>query len=140
MSITRTQSVKAPAGVRAPWTTELMAAGAAVAAGLLGWLLLVPLGGIEIAANMGGAVKTVGALDIAITAFGAGVIGLLALRVLERLTARALTVWTVVAVAVLAVSFVGPAMAVSTPAMWALVGLHVLVAGAVIAVGRWSRR
>ena len=60
MSITRTQSVKAPAGVRAPWTTELIAAGAAVAAGLLGWLLLVPLGGIEIAANMGGAVKTVG--------------------------------------------------------------------------------
>ena len=76
---------------------------------------------------MGGAVKTVGALDIAITAFGAGVIGLLALRVLERLTARALTVWTVVAVAVLAVSFVGPAMAVTI-----LVGL--VVAG----VRQWA--
>ena len=108
---------QATTGSRVSWSTELVGAAAAVACALVLWATLVPLGGLELAADMGGSVKQIGVLDIALTAFGAGLVGLLALRVLERFTGRAVTIWTVTALVVLVLSYGGALMAVSTAAM-----------------------
>ena len=124
---------QATTGSRVSWSTELVGAAAAVACALVLWATLVPLGGLELAADMGGSVKQIGVLDIALTAFGAGLVGLLALRVLERFTGRAVTIWTVTALVVLVLSYGGALMAVSTAAMWALIGLHSVVAAVIIA-------
>ena len=131
---------QATTGSRVSWSTELVGAAAAVACALVLWATLVPLGGLELAADMGGSVKQIGVLDIALTAFGAGRLGLLALRVLERFTGRAVTIWTVTALVVLVLSYGGALMAVSTAAMWALIGLHSVVAAVIIAVGVRTRR
>lgn len=131
---------QATTGSRVSWSTELVGAAAAVACVLVLWATLVPLGGLELAADMGGSVKQIGVLDIALTAFGAGLVGLLALRVLERFTGRAVTIWTVTALVVLVLSYGGALMAVSTAAMWALIGLHSVVAAVIIAVGVRTRR
>ena len=131
---------QATTGSRVSWSTELVGAAAAVACALVLWATLVPLGGLELAADMGGSVKQIGVLDIALTAFGAGLVGLLALRVLERFTGRAVNIWTVTALVVLVLSYGGALMAVSTAAMWALIGLHSVVAAVIIAVGVRTRR
>ena len=131
---------QATTGSRVSWSTELVGAAAAVACALVLWATLVPLGGLELAADMGGSVKQIGVLDIALTAFGAGLVGLLALRVLERFTGRAVTIWTVTALVVLVLSYGGALMAVSTAAMWALIGLHSVVGAVIIAVGVRTRR
>lgn len=131
---------QATTGSRVSWSTELVGAAAAVACALVLWATLVPLGGLELAADMGGSVKQIGALDVGLTAFGAGLIGLLALRVLERFTPKARTIWTITALVVLALSYAGAVMATNTAAMWSLIGLHSLVAAVVIAVGVRSRR
>lgn len=131
---------QATTGSRVSWSTELVGAAAAVACALVLWATLVPLGGLELAADMGGSVKRIGALDVGLTAFGAGLVGLLALRVLERFTPKALTIWTVTAIVVLVLSCGGALMAISTAAMWALVSLHTLVAAVIVAVGRRTRR
>ncbi|MFT4297113.1 MAG: DUF6069 family protein [Micropruina sp.] len=126
---------------RAAWTTELVGACAAAICALVLWTTLVPLGGLDLAADLGGGtIKQIGALDVGLAAFGAGLVGLLALRLLERFTAKAVTIWTVAAGVVLAASYVGAAMATSTAAMWALVSLHTLVGVVIIAVGVRSRR
>ncbi|MFT4226250.1 DUF6069 family protein [Micropruina sp.] len=125
---------------RAPWSTELVGAGAAVVCALVLWTTLVPLGGVDLSADMGGSVKQIGALDVGLTALGAGLIGLLALRVLERFTPKARTIWTITALVVLVLSYAGAVMATNTAAMWSLIGLHSLVAAVVIAVGVRSRR
>jgi uncharacterized protein DUF6069 len=130
----------ATTGGRTSWSTELVGAGAAVVCALVLWTTLVPLGGVDLSADLGGSVKQIGALDVGLTALGAGLIGLLALRVLERFTPKARTIWTVTALVVLVLSYAGAAMATSTAAMWSLIGLHTLVAAVVIAVGVRSRR
>lgn len=67
--------------------------------------------------------------SIVVTGAGAGL-----LRMLERRTTRARRVWTVVAVVVWAVSFVGPLSATQLSGGAVLAGLHLLV-GAVVIVG-----
>lgn len=55
------------------------------------------------------------------------------LAVLEKSTARAGRIWTIIAVAVLAFSLLGPLVAVTTAATLVLLGMHVLVGGVLIA-------
>ncbi len=125
---------------RAHWSTELVGAGAAVVCALVLWTTLVLLGGLDLAVDTGGTIRQIGAADVALAAFGAGLIGLLGLRLLERFTPKARTIWTVIAVAVLIASYAGVLAATGTAAMWALVGLHTLVGVVIIAVGVRSRR
>lgn len=125
---------------RTPWTTDLVGAGAAAICALVLWTALVPLGGLDLAVAMNDDVTYVGAPAVAIAAFVAALGGLLALRILERFTRRALAVWTVLAVVVLAVSLAGPLGAQSLPAMLGLIGLHTTVAAVVLAIGHLSRR
>lgn len=125
---------------RVPWWVDVAGAAAAAVAALLTWVAVTSVGGVDLAAVEGGAVQHVGAVEVGLAAFVAGLVGLLALRLLGRWTPRSLTVWTWLAVAVLVVSMLGPASATSPAAAAGLVCLHIVVAAVVIATARWSRR
>jgi len=80
---------------------------------------------------------TLGAVVLTPLLVGLAAVGLL--RTLERRTARGLRTWTIVAVAVWALSFVGPISATHLSAGLVLATLHLAV-GAVVVVGlRLSR-
>lgn len=61
-------------------------------------------------------------------------------RILEASMARALEVWTALAVVVTTLSLLGPLTATSEAAVGALVSLHAVVAAVVIASAQASRR
>ena len=81
---------------------------AATVATLLGWVIAVPLAGVELTARTGSDVQRVTPVAVAVSTLLAGLAGWALLALLERLTARARTVWTVVAALVLLVSLLGP--------------------------------
>ncbi|MFE2615152.1 DUF6069 family protein [Micromonospora chalcea] len=110
---------------------------AATVATLLGWVIAVPLAGVELTARTGSDVQRVTpvAVAVAVSTLLAGLAGWALLALLERLTARARPVWTVVATLVLLVSLLGPlGGGVGRPATLTLVAFH-LVAGTVLITG-----
>ena len=117
----------------------LVAAGA-VAAALGGWLVAVPLLGIDLAVQPAAGTtpsgtQTVGVGAVLAASLTAALLGWALLAVLERWTTRARTTWTVVAAVVLVLSLAGPVIgARTTPAAVALVALH-LVVGSVLILG-----
>ncbi|OLT21866.1 hypothetical protein BJF78_33685 [Pseudonocardia sp. CNS-139] len=106
--------------------------GAALAA-LAVWVLAVPVGGLDLAAApIGGPVAPVGPVAVAAGPLVSGLCGWALLAVLERRTARARRVWTVIAFIVLALSLVNPLVGGVGPAsVLTLVAMH-LVTGAVL--------
>ncbi|MEU4441489.1 DUF6069 family protein [Micromonospora chalcea] len=108
---------------------------AATVATLLGWVVAVPLAGVELTARTGSDVQRVTPVAVAVSTLLAGLSGWALLALLERLTARARTVWTVVAGLVLLVSLLGPlGGGVGRAATLTLVAFH-LVAGTVLITG-----
>lgn len=108
---------------------------AATVATLLGWVVAVPLAGVELTARTGSDVQRVTPVAVAVSTLLAGLSGWALLALLERLTARARTVWTVVAGLVLLVSLLGPLSGgVGGAATLTLVAFH-LVAGTVLIIG-----
>jgi hypothetical protein len=114
-------------------------AGAAVAA-VVAWLCAAQLAGIDLTVSLSGDEQHVGGVAVAVSTVVVGLIGIVALRVLERLTSAALKVWTVVALAVALVSLLGPLSATSPAAKGTLIGLHAVVSVIVIVTARHSRR
>lgn len=116
---------------------------AAGSAALAGWLVTVPLLGVDLRVQPGGGpVQTVGAATVLVTSLTAALAAWALLALLERSTRRARTTWTVVATLVLLLSVAGPlTSAVTAAAGFALAALHLLV-GAVLIPGlrRTSRR
>ncbi|NUT04181.1 MAG: hypothetical protein HOV76_11935 [Hamadaea sp.] len=114
---------------------------AAVAVAGAGYALLSGPAGIDLAARTGTSTQEVTlawALGAAAVTALAGW-GLLAL--LERLTAKALTIWTVIAAGFLALSvLLGPTAGVSGSAKLGLAALHLAVGAVVIPGLRWSAR
>lgn len=107
----------------------------AAAAGLAVWIAAVPVLGVEITARSGDGEMVVGAPAVAVAGVVAALAGWALLALLERAGARARTVWTRVALAVLVASLVPPLLQATTVAAGAvLVAMHVAV-GAVIVVG-----
>jgi hypothetical protein len=108
--------------------------GAGLAA-LVVWLLAVPVGGIELAANPQGVVQQIGLDQVLIVALGAGLVGWGLLAALERLVpARARLIWTIVAAVVLVLSLFGPIGAgVGVASKLVLSVLH-LVVGALLII------
>src|SRR5262245_35650430 len=85
---------------------------------------------LEVKSGSGTTLVTVGSvivMTLLVTAAGAGL-----LRLLERRTARALRVWTIVAVTVWALSFLGPLSATRPATGLVLAGMHLLVGGVVV--------
>lgn len=123
-----------------PWSTDLVSAGAAVVCALVTWFCTAYLAGLDLAVRRGDEVQQISGLAVALTAAVVSLGGLSVLRLLERLTPRALTIWTVLAVVVTLVSFLGPFGATTTAATGTLLSLHAVVAAVVIASARASRR
>lgn len=125
---------------RVPWSTDLVIVAAAVISALVAWLFMARLAGVELTVSAGNTTQEVGGLAVALTATAAALAGVAGLRVLERLTPRALPIWTVAAVLLAVGSVLGPLSATTAVAAATLIGLHAVVAVVVIVAARRSRR
>jgi hypothetical protein len=117
-----------------PRIRRLLTVPVAAAAALAVWALAVPLGGVDLAVDQSGSRQTVGPVLVVAASLVAGAAAWALLAVLEKATARAGRIWTIIAAAVLAVSLLGPLGAVTTAATLVLMGMHVAV-GAVLIAG-----
>lgn len=129
-------SIPAPAaGIRRRRTTRTLAVAAAVIAALAVWLLAEPWLGNDLRSPANGtqASQDISGVNVVIAAAIAGLAGWALLAVLERFTARARTIWTVIAVVVMLASLGGPLSGTgitATNRTW-LVLMHAVV-GAVL--------
>lgn len=117
--------------------SRVKATAGAVGAALAVWVVARFALGIEIASPEFGPDRpseTVGPVHVAGTALAASVAGWGLLAALERLTARARTIWTVIATGVLAFSLGGPfgGQGITTANQLALLAMHLAVGGVFI--------
>jgi hypothetical protein len=125
-----------PAGAVAPRVAKkddgavaLVAAGAAA----LVWAC-ARAAGLHLEVTSGSGTTDVNVVSVVVTTMVVAIAGAGLLRVLERRTTRGLRVWTIVAVTVWALSFLGPLSATRPATGLVLAGMHLLV-GAVVVVG-----
>jgi hypothetical protein len=105
----------------------------APAAALAVWALAVPLAGITLTVRTGGGTNTVGPVPVAAASLLAGLAGWLLLIVLERSVARPGRTWTIIALAVLALSLTGPlGSAVGAATALVLILMHLAVAAVLL--------
>ena len=110
-----------------------LAVAGGVAAATAGWLVAVPLLGVDLRAGAPGADRPVGVAAVVGAAAAAGLLGWALLAVLVRGVARATTVWRAVALVVLLLSIGGPvAMGAGTASVVVLLALHVAVAAVLV--------
>jgi len=110
---------------------------AAAVCATLTWVMLHVLGGVELTVKSG---PEISAVTVALTAAVAAAAGWLALVLVERRSAHPRRTWTVLAVAVFAVSLLGPLGGTTAAATGSLLALHSVVAAVVIAgLGRTAR-
>ncbi len=121
----------------ARWRTRVLAVAIAVVAALVVWLIAKPLIGIPLTIPMTDRDQTmeVGWRSVIVISLVASLSAWGLLAVLERLTSHARTAWTMIATAVLLLSFAGPLFAASaasagTKMSFAL--MHVVVAAVLI--------
>ncbi|GAB3145623.1 hypothetical protein GCM10027290_25810 [Micromonospora sonneratiae] len=120
---------------------RLTASAAAMVVAAAGFTVLHSMAGIDLAARTGTAVQHITLPAVLIATAVSAAAGWVSLALLERLTARARTVWTVVAVAVALLSMLaGPAAGVTVGAKVGLALLHLVVGATVIGGMRWSSR
>ena len=120
-----------PTRTRSRWRADL---GVGVAAGLLAgaaWMVWTIVG-VEFDVPSSDGTREVGIVAVLASAWVMGLLGAMALRLLEALTSRGLTIWTVLATASLVLSFGGPMGATTIEASLALASLHVVVGTVVI--------
>lgn len=134
------QNAQVSPSTNPPWSTDWVGVGAAVVSAAVAWFFTSYLGDLELTVQRGSEAQRIGVAAVVLTAGVSALIGFVALRILERLTSRALTIWTVLVVLVTILSLLGPASATSTAAAGALMSLHTVVAAVVIASAQYSRR
>ena len=110
----------------------------AILAAVTVWALAVPVLGLHLVTRFGnGDAQTIGIGLVVAGSLTGSLAGLALLVVLEKVTSRAVTIWTVVAVTVLLVSLSLPLVAGTTlSAKGALALMHVAVASVLIATLR----
>jgi hypothetical protein len=107
---------------------------AAAVAALVVWAIAGPLAGLDLTARSGGPPQPVGPVAVLFVSLLAGLAGWALLAVLERATRHGRLIWTAVAVAVLALSLLGPLGSGSdTTSRVVLAAMHVVVGGVLIA-------
>ncbi|NRQ36531.1 hypothetical protein HII36_32560 [Nonomuraea sp. NN258] len=107
----------------------------APAAALAVWALAVPVAGTTLSVRMGAGTQQIGPGSVLVASLVAGLAGWALLAVLERFASRPARIWTITALAVCALSLLGPlGSAVGAAATLVLVLMH-LVVGAVIVLG-----
>ena len=106
----------------------------AMAGAMVLWIIADPVGGIDLTVSSAASARNIGPGAVAVVSGLAGLaaVGLAAL--LARLTARARSIWHVVAVTILVLSLTGPLGAVTAGAGVTLAAMHVVV-GATLIVG-----
>ncbi|GAA4056575.1 DUF6069 family protein [Actinomadura miaoliensis] len=108
---------------------SLLTVAGAPAAALAVWTLAVPLAGTAPAVRTDGGTQTIGPASVAVASLLVGLAGWALLAVLERWTPRPGRAWTIIALAVLALSLTGPfGNAVGVAAALVLALLHLVVA------------
>lgn len=118
-----------------PTRARALTVAAAVAAAVLGWALLAPVAGLDLTVTVGTGQQRLGVVAVIAATLVTGLVGWGIRALLDRLTGRARTVWTVIATIVLALSLLGPVgSAVGGGTVAALIGLHLLV-GLVLLLG-----
>ncbi len=90
--------------------------------------------GVDLVVRSGSGTTDVNVVSVVVTSLVVAIVGAALLRLLERRTARGRRTWTIVAVAVWAVSFLGPLSATHPSAGLVLACLH-LVVGSVVVLG-----
>lgn len=115
---------------RDDWPVAVVAAGAAAVV----WVVATQVASVDLAVRAGSGTQHVNVVSVIVTALVVATAGAGLLRFLERRTAQARTIWTAIAVSVLAVSLTGPLGARSVEAGLWLAALHVVV-GSVVVVG-----
>ena len=112
----------------------LVAAGLAAAV----WLA-AEAAGVDLAVHAGDGSRPVGLVSVIVTVVVAALVAAGLLRVLERRTANGLRTWTIIAIVVWALSFLGPLSAMTVGAGLVLAAMHLAV-GAVVVGGLRSTR
>lgn len=100
----------------------------AVLAAVAVWIVADPVLGVELLVEMDAEPQPVGVEAVVASSLVAGLAGWGVVALLERVTARARSVWTVTALVVLMLSLLGPPAAVTTAATVALAAMHLAVA------------
>jgi Family of unknown function (DUF6069) len=139
MATTSTQTDRRRRGVSPPLSADGWAVVAAVVSALVAWGS-ARVADVELAVERGGDVQEIGGVAVAVVAGVSALVGLAFLRLLERRTSKALPVWIGSAVSVTLVSLLGPLGATTAAGTGALLTLHGVVAGVVIAAAVASRR
>ncbi|MFD1827035.1 MULTISPECIES: DUF6069 family protein [Mumia] len=129
-----------PTAARVPWTVDLVIVAAATVCAMIAWTFASKVAGVELTVEAGDGVQEVGVAAVAASAAAGALLGLLILRLLERLTARALPIWTALVIVGTLLSAVGPTAARSPAATGALLSLHAVVAVVVLVAAHRSRR
>ena len=107
---------------------------AAVAAGLAATAWVgARAAGIVLEVRSGSGTSDVNVVSVVVATLVVSIVGAALLRMLERRTAQALQIWTMMAAVVWAASSLGPLSATRLPAGLVLAGLHLLVGAVVIA-------
>ena len=108
---------------------------AAVVAAVVAWIVADPIAGAEFTVQQGDRdPMDIGIALVVLTALIAGLAAWGSLALLERLTARAATIWTAIAAVALGVSLLAPLTAEATAGTHvSLVLLHMIVGGVLIA-------
>ncbi|MEV0387055.1 DUF6069 family protein [Nonomuraea sp. NPDC050643] len=107
----------------------------APAAALAVWTLAVPVAGTTPTVRMGAGTQQIGPGSVLVASLLVGLTGWALLVVLERFASRSARIWTIVALAVLVLSLLGPiGSAVGIATMLVLVLMH-LVVGTVLVLG-----
>ena len=115
---------------RDDWPVAVGAAGAAAAT----WVVLTQVASVDLAVRSGSGDLHVNLVSVIVTSLVVALAGAWLLRLLERSTPQARTIWTLVAVVVWAASFFGPLGARSLAAGLRLALLHAVV-GSVVVIG-----
>jgi hypothetical protein len=112
----------------------------ASAAALAVWTVAEPIAGVRLDVRAGaGTVQHVGPAAVVLVSLLAGLAGWALLAVLERITARARTAWTIPALLSFAISLTGPLGGRTGGAVAALACLHLVVTAVLITGFRASR-
>jgi hypothetical protein len=141
--VTTTQPVPAafaPAAIRTGRARLLAVAGAAA---VVVWLVAVPIFGVDLMGPEGPGATTLKPIilpAVVVMSLGSSLAGWALLAVLERITSRARTIWTVAAVAVLAVSYSAPLFGAGVPtaSRITLAVMHTVVAAVLVPLLRRS--
>lgn len=121
---------------------RVLSVAVATLAGVVVWVVAVPLGSIELLVRTGGSTpQLVGIPSVVVAGLLASLLGWVVLALLERFVSRARTLWTAMAVVALLLSLAGPISAGTTTATALTLSLmHVVVGMALMTGLRGSSR